>query len=140
MNNSIPAIGLRLASMLLDHIFMCIILIVPIVVLNLLSSGQDDNGLGPVVQLALVGLLVLYFLKDSFDGRSLAKRITKLRVVNNTTGETASAARCFVRNIFIIIWPIELLISVFSPQRRIGDFVAGTKVIVYTVKPVKLEE
>jgi uncharacterized RDD family membrane protein YckC len=85
-------------------------------------------------------MLIVYFLKDSFYGRSLAKRITKLQVVNNATGEPASIARGFIRNVFIIMWPVEVLVSLFNPQRRIGDYVAGTKVVTYVISAREKEE
>lgn len=45
------------------------------------------------------------------------------------TGDPASPIQCFVRNLFLFLWPLEALILFFSPIRRIGDVVAGTKVI-----------
>lgn len=130
--NPKPNIALRLASMLLDHIIMCFTVVPPIIIGSFFFTDKESAAAwGPYIQLFLFFLLVLYFLKDSFNGRSIAKRITKLQVINNTTGEVASVAKCFIRNIFIIIWPVEVVVSLFSPQRRIGDFVAGTKVKMY---------
>lgn len=142
MNTFKPSIALRLASMLLDHLIMCSALVLPILALNFFRTDKTgEDGWGAIIQLALILLVILYFLKDSFDGRSLAKRITKLQVIDNTTGETASVTKCFIRNVFIIMWPVEVLVSLFSPQRRIGDFVAGTKVVLYNVPAlVKPEE
>jgi hypothetical protein len=80
--------------------------------------------------LGLVGFAI-YFCKDIINGRSIAKRILKLQLVNNSTGEIASPIRCLVRNIFCIIWPIEVIVSMITPSRRIGDRVAGTKLVFY---------
>jgi uncharacterized RDD family membrane protein YckC len=127
--------------MLLDHIILCFVLVPPLIVLNFFYLDKvEADGWGPIIQLVLFLMLIVYFLKDSFYGRSLAKRITKLQVVNNATGEPASIARGFIRNVFIIMWPVEVLVSLFNPQRRIGDYVAGTKVVTYVISAREKEE
>jgi hypothetical protein len=55
----------------------------------------------------------------------------KLQIVENKTGKVASPIKCFIRNIFIIIWPIEVIVTLINPSRRIGDLVAGTKVVPF---------
>jgi uncharacterized RDD family membrane protein YckC len=122
--------GKRIGSMILDHVIMsviCLLFFIP----KLLIDNNDINFLnGPLGYLALVGF-ALYFLKDSFDGRSIGKRIMKLQVVDSKMGKAASPIQCFIRNIFIIIWPIEVIIVLFNTEKRIGDRVAGTKLITY---------
>jgi hypothetical protein len=34
-----------------------------------------------------------------------------------------------LRNVTLLIWPIEGLFVLFSPQRRLGDFIAGTRLV-----------
>lgn len=128
-----PNVGKRLVSMLLDHFCTCIMLLAPIVPFLILGSKPDVQGsiMPAEFQFVFLGLMFLYFLKDSFDGRSIAKRVTKLQVVNNTTGKAASLMRCFIRNLTIVIWPLEVLITLFSSHRRLGDFIAGTRVVNY---------
>ena len=46
------------------------------------------------------------------------------------TGKTATPLQCLLRNIFCMIWPIEIIVSFISPTRRIGDFVARTKLVL----------
>lgn len=129
MNKRIP-VGLRLLSMLIDHAIMTLIIVILVApfVWKEYNSGvvsfNSSSGL-----MALLGML-LYFGKDSFGGRSLAKRLLKLKVVDNNSGETANLIKCFVRNIFCVIWPVEIIITLNTPNRRIGDFVAGTRVVM----------
>ncbi|WP_315814421.1 RDD family protein [Paraflavitalea speifideaquila] len=78
----------------------------------------------------LIGF-ALYFCKDSIKGRSFGKRVTRLQVLDNTTGQVASPLQCLVRNLFCIIWPIEVIVTLTNPTRRIGDRVAGTRVALY---------
>jgi uncharacterized RDD family membrane protein YckC len=72
----------------------------------------------------------LYFCKDCIRGQSPAKFIFKFQVVNNETGEIAGPFRCLIRDVFILLWPIEAVILLINPSRRLGDRVAGTKVII----------
>ncbi len=135
MQTEKPTLGNRLWSMFLDHLLTTFILLVPILPFVFLQQGRVEQGapLSAGFQFAFLGLLFLYFLKDSFNGRSLAKRVTKLQVVDNRTGEVATPLRCFVRNLPVMIWPVEVLVTFFSPQRRLGDLLAGTRVVNYGV-------
>lgn len=132
--------GKRLASMVLDHIFMtmiCILFFIPMMIgtfSGAFVTSHEQNGpagfSGPTFYIGLFGF-ALYFCKDCFSGRSIAKRILKLQVVDIKTGQVASPLKCFVRNIFCIIWPIEIIVVLINPSRRIGDQVAGTEVVYY---------
>jgi hypothetical protein len=74
----------------------------------------------------------IYFNKDIYRGRSLGKIRSGLQIVDIKSGRAADPLKCLIRNLFIFIWPIELIIVLVSPQRRLGDFVAGTKLQAYT--------
>jgi hypothetical protein len=99
-------------------------------------SIAEQGGLVPNIwsgfwgHFALLGFAV-FFCKDCINGRSPAKRILKLQVVDNVTGTAASPLQCFVRDLFMIIWPIEGIVALINPERRIGDRVAGTKLVVF---------
>lgn len=103
---------------------------------NVIAVSHEHNAFfvnfqSPFFYIGVIGL-ALYFCKDAIDGRSVGKRLTKLQVVDNKTGAVASPLQCFVRNIFCIIWPLEgLIVLLENPARRIGDRVAGTKVVFY---------
>ena len=58
--------------------------------------------------------------------------LEELLVVDIKTGKVASALKCFVRNLTIAIWPIEAIVVLISPSRRIGDYLAGTRVELMT--------
>lgn len=83
----------------------------------------------------LIGFLPFSFItfliinKDFYRGKSIAKRYFGLQIVDIKNNDPASEMQCLVRNSTMIIWPIELLITMFNPTRRLGDFIAGTKVI-----------
>jgi uncharacterized RDD family membrane protein YckC len=138
-NSKIDA-GTRLGTMLLDHIFMTMIAMVffiPEMISNF--SGAFDISheqtapsflTGPFVYIGLLGFAI-YLCKDCINGRSVAKRILKLQVVDNLTGKVASPIKCFVRNIFCFLWPIEVIVALTNTSRRIGDRIAGTKLVYF---------
>lgn len=126
----------RIGSMLLDHIIMGVVLALCCSVLlyqvsvnpEMVSTMYSLSNIG--VHFFLLGFS-FYFCKDCIKGRSLAKRGTQLVVVRNSTGEVANPLRCLVRNLFDIFWPLEVLIVLITPDRRLGDYVAGTRVVYY---------
>lgn len=130
--------------MLLDHIVLTFTLI-PLmigylVLLQLLFNTSYPNSILINDKLSYTVLLLpflIYFLKDSYRGKSVGKRVIGLQVVNLKTGLPASALQCFIRNLLIPIWPIEVIISIFSPSRRLGDVLANTKVILSEKEEIK---
>jgi uncharacterized RDD family membrane protein YckC len=122
--------------MLLDHVIMCFLgvlftLPVFLIVVAIAGRGADTTGtVEAVIQAVGVCFVVLvYFNKDWFAGQSLAKRVMGQRVVDVRSGLPASRVRCFFRNLTIPLWPLEVLVTLWSPSRRLGDWLAQTKVV-----------
>ncbi|WP_121667983.1 RDD family protein [Mesonia aquimarina] len=120
----------RIASMLLDHFIMCILIVPPAIIMTIISEklGQRMNdGMGFFVFFLFV---FVYLNKDLFKGKSPAKRILGFQVINCKTEKPATELQCFVRNLTICVaWPLEVVIGFINPERRIGDFIANTKVV-----------
>jgi len=120
----------RIASMLLDHFIMCILIIPPSIILTIISENiglKMNDGMGFFVFFLIV---FIYLNKDFFKGKSPAKRILGYQVINRKTEKPATELQCFVRNLTICVaWPLEVIIGFINPQRRIGDFIANTKVV-----------
>lgn len=131
--------GTRIGAMMLDHIAMTMIAMVffiPGMITSFIKAFEithEQNNPAIFGELSYIGVIgfALYFCKDCINGRSIAKRTLKLQVVDNLNGSVASPLKTFVRNIFIVIWPIEVIMTLINPNRRIGDYVAGTKVISF---------
>src|SRR5687767_6783787 len=91
--------GTRIATMLLDHVLMTVIAMVFFIpgmisgssdVFKVSHEQTDFNFMeGPMKYIGIFGL-ALYFCKDIINGRSIAKRIIKLQVVDNNTGQVAT--------------------------------------------------
>ncbi len=125
----------RLTSMVLDYATINLFLIpfaLPFFII--FGIGGENNTMGELRIITFPSMIfitgvALFFCKDSLQGRSFGKRLLKLQVVDNYNRISAGPLRCMVRNLFIIIWPLELLITLFSRERRLGDIVAGTRVV-----------
>jgi uncharacterized RDD family membrane protein YckC len=131
--------GTRIGSMILDHFAMTVIIMlffIPVMVINFATAFSttheqpNPDMFGGMKYLMLFGFSI-YLCKDCINGRSIAKRILKLQVVDNLTGQAASPIKCFIRNIFCILWPLEVIVALVNTSRRVGDRVAGTKLVVF---------
>jgi len=121
----------RFTSAVMDWIIMTLVVMffsLPFMIYNFTNKDFKNDGI--LWYIALIGM-ALFFCKDCIYGQSIAKRILKQQVVNNKTGKIANPIRCFVRDIFMILWPIEGVATLINPQRRLGDIIAGTKVIEF---------
>lgn len=145
MNEQKVNSGTRLAAMFIDHFIMTfamMIFAIPGMITSFAKAfnvGHDQpetDIFGYSAYIMLIGFAV-YWCKDSINGRSPAKRILKLQVVDNATGIAASPIKCWVRSIFLVLWPLEAIVALINPNRRIGDFVAGTKVVPFQPGTVK---
>lgn len=137
MNEPKLNIGTRIASMLIDHFIMTIVSVLfslPLMIKcisSLMEISHEESEInfdGPFLYLSIFGFAV-YLCKDTFNGRSIGKRLMHCQVVNNVSGQVASPLKCFIRNLFCIVWIIEVICILANPSRRIGDHVAGTKVV-----------
>ncbi|RZJ94004.1 MAG: hypothetical protein EOO60_03985 [Hymenobacter sp.] len=110
--------NIRLKAMLCDHLVLCA-LYIPLfmgVMAVRVGWGTDDHGWG-------FGLLLVFYLnKDFFNGRSPAKRLLHLQVLN-VSGRPANELRCFLRNVTFFLWPLEVLTP--GPTRPLGRRAGG---------------
>ncbi len=149
-SNEISAIGVikktidnnyrirRISSMLLDHFIMCVLIIPTALILVLISENigmKMNDAMGFFVFFLLV---FIYLNKDFFKGKSPAKRILGYQIINRKTGKPASELQCFLRNLTICIaWPLEVVVGFINPERRIGDFISNTKVVISEKEKLK---
>ena len=116
----------RISSMLLDHFILCGITIPIAIVLMMIFR----NLVYRMDHIPFFFIIFIYSNKDFLKGKSPAKRILGYQIINRKTGLQATELQCFIRNLTICIaWPIEVIISFINPKRRIGDFIANTKVV-----------
>jgi len=131
----------RIAAFLIDH-FTMTFLIVAIVFMSLgtdfMNETNFSNMMGKMLPTMLIGFL-LYFAKDSIKGISPGKWIMGIMVRDeNEPTQIPSFGRLFIRNLFVIIWPIEFIVLASSQEKkRLGDKTAKTIVVKNSNKPTK---
>ena len=111
----------RIVAFLIDH-FTMTFLIVAISFMSIGTGFLDENNSSSVMAKMLPTMLIgflLYFAKDSIKGVSPGKWIMGIMVrdENNHT-EIPSVARLFIRNLLIIIWPIEFIVLAISQEKK----------------------
>lgn len=128
----------RLGSMILDQVFITLIAMLLDAPFSMYYRIQYPTVIGEkyvafsdtTLSFYLTTIIISLFLsKDCYMGMSIGKRMLRLRVVDNKMGSQANPFFCLVRNLTIVIWPVEAIFSLFNRERRIGDFIAGTKLI-----------
>lgn len=132
----------RIVAFILDH-FILTFLIVSSIFLFLGPSYLDNIDSGKTFSTILFGLIFgfgIYFSKDSFRGISPGKWIMGIMVRDEKNrNEIPSFGRLLLRNMVIIIWPIEFIVLALSDnKKRIGDILAKTLVLKNPNKPEKL--
>jgi len=128
----------RVSSMLLDHIIMTIIMVLPWVLLIILMASEIVILSNQIMSIAFFSILFIYLNKDFFNAKSPAKRILGYQVINRTNGKPATELQCFIRNLTICIaWPLEVIVGFINPKRRIGDYIANTKVVISEKEKLK---
>ena len=123
----------RIAAFLIDHFVMTFLLVV-IVLLVMGTNIMETNNFGKMATKMLLSMLFgffLYFAKDSVKGVSFGKWTMGImvRTENNPT-QIPSFGRLLIRNLLLIIWPIEFIILAASKsKKRLGDEFAKTIVV-----------
>ena len=137
----------RLMSAFIDYLpmFCLSLLTIPFIFLSMSNLYTIDHALGANVAavsvfesmknmfLYLSIFMVIsyeYFLcKDLFGGRSIGKRSQGLQLVRCKANGPVSNARMVVRNLFILIWIVEVIMYFANPRQRLGDIVCDTTVV-----------
>ena len=86
-----------------------------------------NRFLGQIYGIVLIFCVFIIYFKDVFAGQSIGKRIMKLKVVC-LDNKRPNIIVLIIRNITLLIWPIEALL-VLLDKPRIGDIIAKTKVV-----------
>ena len=118
--------GRRLAAFLLDFIILCLVLAIGFLICFIFFR---DSSLFTRRNF-IFAALALYCLKDIFGGISIGKWALGLAVRRRNDPDTQPAPwHLLLRNISILLWPLELIVLAASKdKRKISDKLAGTDV------------
>lgn len=133
MNTKIT-VGIRLVLMLVDHFAMTIIVgLIAFTTFGfalIIQSFQSEHwSLYLLLTIMVPFIFSVYINKDVLNGQSPAKRILKYKVIDIKTNEIASPMKCLIRNLILPVWIIEIPFVLINPEKRLGDMIAGTKVV-----------
>ncbi len=126
------ALLIDLSYILLAFFPIFIIIFFPLLIIIEYLFDNYQLGLMVFVIVGLIPYSLMIFVmlnKDFFNSRSIAKRKIGYQLVDQTKGVNASKMQCMIRNITVLIWPIEFFFILITPKRRLGDRIAGTKLI-----------
>jgi len=102
----------------------------------------DENDLNELNSFWFLRILIIisYFVKDSFKGISFGKWIMGIMIRDDSEQESVpSFLILFIRNLYLILLPIELVVLIFSKnKKRLGDKYSGTIVLNNPVTKSKL--
>lgn len=122
----------RLVAMIID--FAIIMLISQVFVF---MSFIEQNYL---MKITFSIMFSLFLCRDNLNGQSLGKRLMKIQVVDNSTMQTVTSFKYILRNLFLCVWPIELILVLINGDRRLGDYVLKTKIIMNTeAQPIRFK-
>lgn len=132
----------RIVAFIIDH-FVFSFLLVGIIFLFLGTNFIDENNFEKITSVMLPSMFVgfiIYFAKDTFNGISPGKWIMGIMVRDeNHPNEIPSFGRLLLRNLFLLIWPIEFIVLAASQdKKRLGDKSANAIVVKNPNKPSKL--
>ncbi|MBK8882525.1 MAG: RDD family protein [Bacteroidales bacterium] len=132
----------RIAAIFIDHSVMSFLMVSIIFIImgpNFMDEKNQDS-MTTIMLLVMIPGFIIYFAKDSIKGISVGRWIMGIMIRNETDFKTTpSFWKMFIRNLFIIIWPIEFIVlAAGNDKKRIGDIVTKTIVIKNPNKPKRL--
>lgn len=123
----------RFAAFCIDHMLIGLSMVFVILFGMDFEKGNMDDFMRIAMIAILFGIL-LTTVKDCVNGVSPGRWLLRLTVRNvGNHNEIPAIEKLMLRNVFTVIWPLELLFLLFG-GRRIGDIAAETDVVLYPDK------
>lgn len=142
-------VGSRAAAYLIDLVILTLLNITLFILASIVVIGSVEDFVndasGYAFAIVIIGLFLLnsgYYilLEYYYGGQTIGKRLLGLRVIREN-GQSVTFLAVLIRNLFRLIDNLPFgyllggLVSFFHPQdKRIGDLVAGTIVVIETTK------
>ena len=127
MNKPLASIGQRFTSQFVDDL---IGVALGVAVFNAARSFELP------LELAFLAFAAYVFLCDGMPGgQSIGKRFTKTAVVSATTDVPCRYWQSVVRNIAMVLGVIDAVFILGKQRRRLGDYLAGTRVVRLDLTP-----
>ena len=120
----------RVGAAIFDWVLSGAVLMLAMSVIAAFTSSLVIEEVPYVLMIIIIlSFPALFILRDvMWRGRSVGKRVFGLTVIDNKSGEIAKTSQRFVRNLFMFILHIDVLVMLIT-GRSIGDRVANTAVV-----------
>ena len=120
----------RIVAFIIDWILSGIPAIIYACIFGEISKTDGLNAVNAALFiLFFLSYPALFVFRDViFKGRSIAKRILGLQVIDAQTNVSPSKSKLIIRNLFFFIYPIEAIL-LLANNRMLGDTATGTTVI-----------
>ncbi|MBN1620949.1 RDD family protein [candidate division WOR-3 bacterium] len=132
----IPHVWSRIFAFIIDRSIAVLILMlgIPLIVIAESAGKEFFIYLSRILFFCLLAVAVFYsYARDAFGGRSVGRRILKMRVIDVQTGNPINWWKSFLREICLHAAPllaIEIFFVLTKPdRRRTGDFWAKSIVV-----------
>lgn len=112
----------RFIAFKLDLLGVPLALSVALLALVAASAGMRN------MSLALLWSLYMLF-RDSIGGQSLGKRLLGLKVIHHNNDQPATWRSSLLRNLTLLVLPIDVLFALGDERQRLGDRLAKTIVV-----------
>jgi len=123
----------RIYAGIIDYLITCLIqtiLMGLFFIKPLLSNMGDISTFNITARMfAITYCSVMYLvIRDNIGGKSIGKRIFKLKIINKNDNNEANFLKRFLRNITCLLGGIDVIIFLILKE-RIGDKILGTTVV-----------
>ena len=117
---------------LFAELFDCGVLIA-IMIPSILLKGKPGSffGEGMILQISILIFFMYLFFKDALGGQSIGKRVMRIAVIGIASRRPCNLFQSLIRNLSIIVFSVlDILMIVGNDKLRLGDRLAGTRVVV----------
>lgn len=122
--------GYRLIANIIDWVVTWMLFLGPFFLFEVVLKREVP---GVVTVISLISAPLYYLLNDGLpNGQSLGKKLFRIQVIDEKTGQPCRIGKSFLRNLPMLI-PLINLIDIwfifFERRKRLGDHLAGTVVV-----------
>jgi uncharacterized RDD family membrane protein YckC len=95
------------------------------------GSPSQFFGDGLLLQVSTAIFFMYLFFKDALGGQSIGKRVMRIAVVGVASRRPCNLFQSLIRNLSIVVFSVfDILMIMGSDKLRLGDRLAGTRVVV----------
>ena len=122
----------RKRALLFDSVIIAVI--VAILTVGVPQIPIINNWNLPGILACMIALVLLIIKDVILKNGSIGKRVFNIHIVDKTTQDKPKISQLVLRNITLIIWPVEVYFLFYKHQERLGDKWANTEVVAIKIE------